>query len=184
MNVFLAKGACFISCFCILGAVSALGSLAFDPSQWTLTPDQGTIVNANTTMEFTGPTGNLNPSFDSVTFTPPYGGSWVLVLDWSLNAGASDNVLASYSVSGQNSVALDSGSQVIGSGAFTVDIPSGQTASILFESQTGEGKTAPSFDLTLISSVPEPATWLWAVLLVAFLGLNYLRARWQRGHSQ
>jgi len=181
MKHFFTKSACFLVLSLFLNANRLSAAIEFDPTQWTLTPNQGTVAFANGNMDlvFTGPTGNFYPSFDFATVSAPVGSYIQLVLNWKLNSGASDLAELIVSVPGQNSMTYDSGGQIIESGSpITVDLSSGQSATILFESKTGEGKGAPTLDLTLFSYVPEPATWWWTFLLVASLGLQFVWQRW------
>ena len=168
----------------LLLAPAVQATIVFDTSQWSLQADQGTVSygNGNTTLNITGPTGTIYPSFDYVTVTAPSEPAnkfWQLVIDWNFHASASDLAIASAALPGDNSYTFASGGTATSSGTYTVELAGGQSASFMLESQTGAGKAAPSFGFSLdsITVVPEPTAGWWLAALGLALGGQCLKAR-------
>jgi plastocyanin len=153
------------------------------PANWTLTPDQGTVAFNSTTppneLSFTGPTGNLSPSFDQASITTHFSGLMYVSFAWSFNVEGATGGSLEIEVGGANPIVYSGGAgYTAGYSASAPDVLAvepGDTITFLMTSDptSASGKSAPAFDVSDFSIVVPEANatpWVESFLLLPICG--------------
>jgi len=166
---------------CILAAclVGVAGSAL---AGWTVTSDselgQGTVsIISDSTVNITGPTGNLLPSIDSAAFATTYmpaGGQYTVSFHLDYVSGTDNGGLASFywpGAPGDNPVTFAAG---LGnkSDNYSFIVGNGQSIEFTLVSQTDPNKSAPTFNVSGFSvtyKVPDATPWINAALFLPLL---------------